>query len=112
MRVFVDKVFYPSAPLEWNTFSFFGQQIQFDPKSKSDEKLFSIVLERDDVNKKCGTVIGSGTVISIGDGSDIPRCRKCGALPVRYYFAQGCVYGVVCPVCGTPTPDLPENLKR
>ena len=106
MRVFVDNVFYPSAPLEWNTFSFFGQQIQFDPKSKSDEKLFDIVLERDDVNKKCGTVI------SIGDGSDIPRCRKCGALPVRYYFAQDCVYGVVCPVCGTPTPDLPEHLER
>lgn len=106
MRVFVDNVFYPSAPLEWNTFSFFGQQIQFDPKSKSDEKLFDIILERDDVNKKCGTVI------SIGDDSDIPRCRKCGALPVRYYFNLGCVYGVVCPVCGTPTPDLPENLER
>ena len=106
MRVFVDKFFYPSAPRDWNTFSFLGQQIQFDPKSKSDEKLFGIVLERDAVNKKCGTVI------SMGDDSDIPRCRKCGALPVRYYFALGCVYGVVCPVCGTPTPDLPDNLKR
>ena len=106
MRVFIDKDFYPSAPLEWNTFSFLGQQIQFDPKSKSDEKLFDIILERDAVNEKCGTVI------SIDTGRDIPCCKKCGALPVRYYFARGCVYGVVCPVCGTPTPDLPENLKR
>ncbi len=106
MRVFVDRVFYSSAPRGWETFTFFGQQIQFDPKSKSDEKLFDIVLERDAVNKKCGTVI------SIGVSSGIPRCRKCGALPVKYYFAQGCVYGVVCPVCGTPTPDLPENLER
>lgn len=101
MRVFVDKVFYPSAPRGWKTFSFFGQQIQFDPKSKSDEKLFDIVFERAAVNKKCGTVI------SIDTGRDIPCCKKCGALPVRYYFPLGCVYGVVCPVCGTPTPDLP-----
>lgn len=106
MRVFIDKDFYPSAPRGWKTFSFLGQQIQFDPKSKSDEKLFDIVFERAAVNEKCGTVI------SIGDDSDIPRCRKCGALPVRRYFALGCVYGVVCPVCGTTTPDLPDNLKR
>ena len=112
MRVFVDKGVHLLAPQGWGTFSFLGQQIQFDLKSKSDEKLYDIVLERNDVNKKCGTVIGSWTDISIGDDSDIPRCRKCGALPVRYYFALGYVYGVVCPVCGTPTPDLPENLKR
>lgn len=106
MRVFVDKVFPPSAPRGWETFLFLDQQIQFDPKSKSDEKLFDIILERDDVNEKCGTVI------SMGDDSDIPRCRKCGALPVRYYFKLGYVYGVICPICGMPTPDLPENLKR
>ena len=106
MRVFIDKDFYPSAPRGWNTFSFRGQQIQFDPKSKSDEKLFNIVFERAAVNEKCGTVI------SIDTGRDIPCCKKCGALPVRYYFGLGYVYGVVCPVCGTPTPDLPENLER
>lgn len=106
MRVFVNRATYPSAPGGWKTYSFFDQQIQFDPKSKSDEKLFDIILERDAVNEKCGTVI------SIDTGLDIPRCKKCGALPVKYYFALGCVYGVVCPVCGTPTPDLPDNLKR
>lgn len=105
MRVFVNRVVYPSAPGGWKTYSFFRQQIQFDPKSITDEKLFDVVLERDNINKKCGTVISDDTCL------DIPCCKKCGALPVRYYFWLGCVYGVVCPVCGTPTPDLPENLK-
>lgn len=105
MRVFVNRATYPSAPGGWETYSFFGQQIQFDLKSKSDKKLFDIILERDAVNEKCGTVI------SIDTGRDIPCCKKCGALPVRYYFPLGRVYGVVCPVCGTPTPDLPENLE-
>lgn len=106
MRVYIYENEHCRSLREWQGYSFFGQRIQFDPKSKTDRKLFDVVMERDAVNEKCGTVI------SIDTGRDIPCCKKCGALPVRYYFPLGCVYGVVCPVCGTPTPDLPVNLKR
>ena len=50
MRVFINRATYPSAPGGWETYSFFCQQIQFDPKSRTDENLFDVVVEMDDIS--------------------------------------------------------------
>lgn len=89
---------------DWRPRMFGNQYIYFDMRSKTDRNLFDRIMHRRDVNWT------SGTVVDFSLRSQAPVCEKCG-FDLIAYDGYDYVYGVACPLCGTPAKPLPEYLK-
>lgn len=96
--------FNPGYSGDWKTRLFGNRYIHFDMQSKTDRNLFARVIYRR--NKNCMF----GTVVDYHLRSQAPVCEKCGFSLVTY-DGLDYIYGVTCPLCGTPAKPLPEYLK-